>query len=251
MTSETLRSSVLGAAALLCLAACGGGERVEGLELTLGLTTTRARPAQGLEGARTFVTDAGARVSLSGALFTLGSVELLPCPETGWRRLLRGLSPVGTAWAHSTSSPRRLGSPQVLDLKRADGEVVELGVLRPAPGRYCHARLMFEPADPDANGLDSAKAGAEPVDMVGRSLHLAGTVAEEGGEVRAFRVDTRGVTSVDVALGGLTLSEESPRAALVFALAWDTWLDGVGPRESPEDHDLLGNVARSARLHAP
>ncbi|MFP2934677.1 hypothetical protein ACLESO_58135, partial [Pyxidicoccus sp. 3LG] len=112
--------SALNTALLLCLTACGGGERVEGLQLTLGLTTTRARTAVEADGARTLLTDEGARASLSDGLFTLGSVELMPCEETGWRRLLRELSPVGTAWAHSASSPRRLGTPHVVGLGRAD-----------------------------------------------------------------------------------------------------------------------------------
>jgi hypothetical protein len=250
MTSETSRPVVL--AALLGLTACAGGERVEGLELKLGLTTTRARPAPpGVPEGRRLLTNEGASAALSGALFTLGSVELLPCPEVGWRRWLRGLSPVGTAWAHSTTNARRLGSPQVLSLGEADNVVVELGVLRPPPGRYCHARLTFEPADSDAHGLDSAAVGGEAVDMEGRSLHLRGTVATGNGpEARDFRVDTRGVASVDVALDGLTLSEEAPTASVVFALAWDMWLDGVGPGERPEDLDLLGNVARSATLRS-
>jgi hypothetical protein len=233
--------------ALLLLAACGGGERVEGLTLDLGLTTTRARPTVDATDVRALITDEGAHATLSRALFTLGSVELFPCEETGWRRLLPGLSPVGTAWAHSVSSPRRLGTPHVLGLGRADGEVTALGVLRPPPGRYCRARLTFEPADSDARGLSAAANGPESVDMVGRSLHVRGTLPSSP-EPWAFRVESRGRASVDVALEGLTLSEEAPRAALVFALAWDTWLDGMGPQESPDDVDLLGNVARSASL---
>ncbi|MCP3139949.1 hypothetical protein [Pyxidicoccus xibeiensis] len=244
-----MRSVVTASAVLLSLTACGGGERVEGLRLTLGLTTTRARSAVEAQGVRTLLTDEGARASLSGALVTLGSVELFPCEATGWRRLLRELSPVGTAWAHSASSPRRLGTPHVLGLGRADGEVRELGVLRPPPGRYCRARLTFEPADADAQGLDSAAAGAEPVDMVGRSLHLRGTLAaEDGSDARPFEVESSGRASVDVVMDGLTLSEETPEATLVFSLAWDTWLDGVSPQEAPTRVDLLGNVARSASL---
>jgi hypothetical protein len=53
---------------------------------------------------------------------------------------------------------------------------------------------------------------------------------------------------VDVVLDGLTLSEEQPRAAVVLTLAWDTWLDGVGPQAPPARVDLLGNVARSASV---
>lgn len=251
MTSKRPRAAVIGA--LLCLTACADGERVEGVELSLGVTLVRARPDPGyprMEGAWPLLTDEGVQAGLNGALFTLGSVELLPCTEVGWRRWLGGLSPVGTAWAHSTTNARRLGSPQVLGLAQADRTVVALGVLRPPPGRYCHARLTFEPADADAHGLESAAVGNEPVDMLGRSLHLRGAVGA-GNEARSFRVDTRGVASVDVALEELTLSEEAPRASLVFALRWDLWLDGVGPGEAPENHDLLGNVARSASVHAP
>jgi hypothetical protein len=243
----TSKSSALRAAALLCLAACGGGERVEGLTLELGLTTTRARPAGGVQDARSLVTDEGARATLSGALVTLGSVELFACEERGWLHRLQGLSPVGTAWAHSASSPRRLGTPHVVGLAGADGAVTALGTLRPPPGRYCRARLTFEPADSDARGLTAAAEGPESVDMLGRSLHVRGALLS-GEAPSPFRVESRGRASVDVALDGLTLSEEAPRAALVFALAWDTWLDGMGPQESPDEVDLLGNVARSASL---
>ncbi|WP_164019932.1 hypothetical protein [Pyxidicoccus trucidator] len=239
-------------ATLLCLAACAGGERVEGLELTLGLTTVRARPAVEAAGPRTLVNDQGTRASLTRALFTLGSVELMPCEEAGWRRLLRGLSPVSTAWAHSVSSPRRLGTPHVVGLEREDGEVTALGTLRPPPGRYCRARLTFQPADADAEGLSAASAGPEPMDMVGRSLHLRGTLSlPDSGESQPFDVSVGGQTSVDVVLDGLTLSEEQPKAALVFTLAWDVWLDGVSHLTPPARVDLLGNVARSASHQAP
>jgi hypothetical protein len=237
-------------AALLGLAACAGGEREEGMELHLGLTPTRSR-ATGESGPRTLVNDKGTRAAFSRALVTLGSVELLPCEETGWRRLLRELSPVGTAHAHSVSSPRRLGVPHVLDLGPSDGDVTPLGTLRPAPGRYCRARLTFQPADSDAEGLAGAAQGPEPVDMVGRSLHARGTVSStDGTDAWPFEVSMAGQTSVDVVLDGVMLSEAQPRASLVFTLAWDTWLDGVSAELPPGRVDLLGNVARSAS-HQP
>lgn len=246
-----MKSRVL-PAALLCLAACAGGERVEGLELTLGLTTARVRPAMELAGPRTLVNDTGTRASLTRALVTLGSVELMPCEESGWRRLLRGLSPVGTAWAHSVSSPRRLGTPHVVGLDGADGEVLELGTLRPPPGRYCRARLTFQPADADAEGLAAASTGPEPIAMVGHSLRLRGVLSPpDGGAAWPFDVSVGGQTSVDVVLDGVTLSEEQPKAALVFMLAWDVWLEGVSAEVPPARVDLLGNVARSASLQPP
>lgn len=243
-----MKPSVLGVA-LLCLTACGGGDRVEGMELTLGVTTARARPAVEAGGTRTLVNAQGTRAAFTRALVTLGSVELLPCEESGWLRLLRGLSPVSTAWAHSVASPRRMGTPHVLGLDGADEDVLELGVLRPPPGRYCRARLTFEPADEDAQGLDSATEGPEPVDMEGQSLHVRGTLSPAGGgEAQAFDVSSIGHASVDVLLDDVTLSEERPRATVVLTLAWDTWLDGVSAQEPPSRVDLLGNVARSASV---
>ncbi|WP_338863089.1 hypothetical protein [Myxococcus stipitatus] len=233
---------------LFCVTGCGGGERIAGVELTLGLTTARARAVPEGAGVRTLVTNEGERVTLDGALFTLGSVELVPCEATGWRKLWHELAPVGTAWAHSTSNALRLGTPHVVALGDVDGEVSPLGVMRPPPGRYCRARLTFEPADSDAVGLTSAMERPKPVDMVGLSLHVQGT---QGDAARAFEVETRGRYSVDVALEGLELTEDSPRAARVFTLAWDSWLDGMGPGESPRDVDLLGNVARSASVGSP
>ncbi|WP_241758942.1 hypothetical protein [Pyxidicoccus parkwayensis] len=244
-----MKPFVLGAA-LLSLAACGGGERVEGMELSLGVTTARARPGVEAGGPRTLVNAQGTRAAFSRALVTLGSVELLPCEEAGWLRLLRELSPVSTAWAHSSSSPRRLGTPHVIGLDGADGDVTELGVLHPPPGRYCRARLTFEPADEDAQGLDSAVDSAEPMDMVGSSLHVRGTLSPADGEARTFDATSAGHSSVDVLLDSLTLSEEQPRATLIFTLAWDTWLDGVSAQEPPSRVDLLGNVARSASVRA-
>ncbi|QSQ12450.1 hypothetical protein [Myxococcus landrumensis] len=235
-------------ALLFSLSGCGGGERIAGVELTLGLTTARARAVPEGASARTLLTNEGERVTLAGALFTLGSVELVPCETTGWRRLWRELSPVGTAWAHSTSNALRLGTPHVVALGDTDGEVAPLGVMRPPPGRYCRARLTFEPADSDAEGLTSAMQGSRPVDMVGLSLHVRGT---HGDVARDFEVETRGRYSVDVTLDGLELTEDAPRAARVFTLAWDSWLDGMGPGESPRDVDLLGNIARSASLQSP
>ncbi|WP_267145511.1 hypothetical protein [Myxococcus dinghuensis] len=232
--------------ALLILAACGGGERIEGMSLSLGITTARSRGAPGPSGERTLVTDEGASATLSGARVTLGSVELLPCEATGWRRLWHALSPVGTAWAHTVSSATRLGTPHIIPLGDTDGEVLSLGVLRPAPGRYCRARLTFEPADDDAVGLVDP---ARDSDMVGLSLHVSGTVAGAGGAA-PFDVKARGRSSVDVSLDGLELSEDAPQAARVFTLAWDLWLDGLAPGGSPGNLDLLGNVARSASLQS-
>ncbi|MFP2958174.1 hypothetical protein ACLEPN_10135 [Myxococcus sp. 1LA] len=240
-----LKPSALGAA-LLSLTGCGGGNHEAGMTLDLSLITARARPISGAAGARELMNDQGSRAVLTSGFVTLGSVELMPCAELGWKRLLRQLSPVGTAWAHTVSNPTRLGTPHVVSLGNEDGTVIRLGQVRPPPGRYCHARLTFEPADDDAEGLAAAAQGDAPVDMVGRSLHLRGTLATgQDGEPQPFEASFQTRATVDVLLEWVTLSEEQPHAELVFALSWDTWLDGVNAEQPPANVDLVGNVARS------
>ncbi|ATB51023.1 hypothetical protein [Corallococcus macrosporus] len=241
-----LKPAALGAA-LLSVAGCGGTDVQEGLTLDLSLITARARPISGAAGAREFMNDQGTRAVLTSGFVTLGSVELLPCAEVGWKRFLRQLSPVGTAWAHHTATnPLRMDLPHVVSLGTADETPIALGTLRPAPGRYCHARLTFEPASQDAEGLAAAAQGDAPVDMVGRSLHLRGTLATgQDGEPQPFEVSFQTRATVDVLLEWVTLSEAQPHAALVFALSWDTWLDGVNAEQPPANVDLVGNVARS------
>ena len=242
-----LKPITLGAAALVSLTGCGGATRQDGMTLELALTTARARAISGEAGARELVNDQGARAVLTSGFVTLDSVELIPCAQLGWKRLLRQLSPVGTAWAHhSVTNPTRLDTPHVVNLGGADGTVIPLGALHPPPGRYCHARLHFEPARSNAEGLASAAQGESPVDMVGRSLHLRGTLRTgQDGEPQPFEVSSQARASVDVLLEWVTLSEDTPHAQLVFALTWDTWLDGVSAEQSPANVDLVANVARS------
>ncbi len=239
-------TALLSVLALLSLTGCGSGDLEAGMTLDLSLTTARARPISGTAGPRELMNDQGARAVLTGGFITVSSVELLPCAQVGWKRLLRHLSPVGTAWAHTVSNPTRLGTPHVVDLGGADGAVIRLGAVHPPPGRYCHARIVFEPADDDAEGLAAAARGETPVNMVGRTLHLRGTLAtSRDGEPQPFEVNLATRASVDVLLEWVTLSEAEPRAAVMFALTWDTWLDGVNADRPPASVDLVGNVARS------
>ncbi|MBU8897926.1 hypothetical protein DRW03_15420 [Corallococcus sp. H22C18031201] len=238
----------LAALALLCLASCG--EREDGLQLTLGLALApRQTRAEEPGTAREFVRANGERVVLTRGLVTVGSVELKPCAEGAAWRLLRALSPIGTAEAHSTASPKRLGAPHVIDLARPDGQVLELGTLRPPPGRYCRVRVGFEPADEDAEGLPAASVD---VDMAGNSLWLEGTVSPAGGgERRPFLLTSSNVATVEVVLDGLTLSAESPRAERVLTLAYDTWLDGVDLSAASAATEALDSVARSVAMSPP
>lgn len=249
----SLKPLALGATALVSLAGCGGSDRQEGMTLDLALTTARARAISGAAGAREFMNDQGTHAVLTSGFVTLGSVELFPCAQLGWKRFLRQLSPIGTAWAHHTvTHPTRLDTAHVVNLGSADGTLIPLGALHPPPGRYCHARLHFEPAGHNARGLDAAAQGDSPVDMVGRSLHLRGTLATgRDGEPQPFEVSFQTRAAVDVLLEWVTLSEAEPHVQLIFALSWDTWLDGVSAEQPPANVDLMANVARSVVPPSP
>ncbi|NBD09950.1 hypothetical protein [Corallococcus silvisoli] len=232
---------------VLVLTLCACGERVDGVHVTLGLehkATAEGVVAAG--GARTITRADGQTLTLTRGYVTLGSVELRPCEEAlGWR-LLRALSPVGTAHAHSTGSPLKLGTPHVSGLERPDGNVLTLGTLRPPPGRYCRARLTFEPADGDAEGMPAADSG---VAMEGRTLWLEGTrVPAGGGEPQPFRLVSSRIATVDVVLDGLTLSEDEPAAERTFVLAWDSWLATVDVESEEVAGAVLDTVARSVAM---
>jgi len=228
---------------VLLLALTGCGWREEGLRLRLSLAHHAARGAQ-VEGAsRHFTTQAGDRVTLSRAYLTLSSVELIPCQASNAWRWLRQLSPVGTAHAHSESSPRRLGTPHVSSLARSDGEALALGTLYPPPAAYCRARLVFGPADADAEG--------EPlsVGMVGKTLLLEGSLsAATGGAVQPFTLESSAVLNAELPLEALHLSEEFPESHLLITLAYDRWLDGLSLHSPEAASQALRNAATSATI---
>jgi hypothetical protein len=204
----------------LCLSACGSHE--EGTRLNLWLSHRSADGVQVDTEGRHFTTEAGEHITLSRAFITLSSVELLPCPTAATRlqHVLGWLSPIGTASAHSAHSPLRLGEPHVSSLSRPEGEPLSLGTLNPPPGPWCQARLVFGPADADAEGLSD-----EPR-MVGRSLLLEGEVSQGNEPPRTFRLESRAAVTVDVPLESLTLSEDMPVTS-TFVLALDRWWEGV------------------------
>ncbi len=229
-------------AVVLCLLT-GCGWREEGLRLHLGLAYQAERGARVDGGSRSFTTDRGELIHLSRAYLTVSSVELFPCPAPSAWRWLRRLSPVGTAHAHSESNPRRLGTPHVSSLERPEGETLELGTLHPPPATYCRARLVFAPADEDAEG--------EPlqVGMAGKTLWLEGSVSTDAGAPgQAFSLESSAVITVELPLESLHLSEESLESRQLITLAYDRWLDGLSPLEPDAAAQALRNVAASARM---
>jgi hypothetical protein len=228
---------------LLLLALCACGAREEGTRLHLGLDFRPARQTWAEGSARQFTNDRGDRITLERAHVTLGSVEIIPCQTSSAWRWLRALSPIGTAEAHEANTPRRLGTPHVSGLGLADGEPKVLGTLEPPPGNYCRARLVFAPADADAEGL------TPEVDMEGRTLLLEGRVLPaNGGPEQPFRLESASLTNAELWLEGLALTPDALEATRTLHLAYDRWLDGVDPTSPGAAEQVLRNVAGSATI---
>ncbi|MFY0522529.1 hypothetical protein ACN28I_04735 [Archangium gephyra] len=228
---------------LLLLALCACGAREEGIRLHLGLDFRPTSPALAEGFARQFTNSQGDRITLDRAHITLSSVEIIPCQTSSAWRWLRRLSPIGTAEAHEANTPRRLGTPHVSGLERPDGEPWALGTLQPPPGSYCRARLVFAPADADAEGLTPG------VDMEGRTLLLEGRVLPaSGGPERPFRLESASLTNAEVWLEGLSLTPDALEASRTLHLAYDRWLDGVDPASPGAAEQVLRNVAGSATI---
>jgi hypothetical protein len=240
-----MKKTLLLRGALLPLFLTGCGSREEGTRLLLELAHRSVRAAQ-VEGlTRHFTNDRGDRITLTRAYVTLGSVEIIPCPEPAALRWLRTLSPVGTAHAHTESSPRRLGTPYVSGLERPDGEPLPLGLLRPPPGLYCRAHLVFAPADADAEGLPADGS------MEGKTLVLEGGVVPVGEEaLRPFRLESSGVANAQLPLEQVSLSPEDLESEQRITLHYDRWLDGTSPLATDAATQVLRNVASSTSIES-
>jgi hypothetical protein len=230
------------ASGVLLWALTGCGWREEGLRLHLEIAHHAERGVRLEGGLRSFTTDRGELITLSRAYLTVSSVELIPCPAPSAWRWLRQLSPVGTAYAHSESNPRRLGTPHVSSLERADGEPLELGTVHPPPATYCRALVVLGPADADAEGAP-LEGG-----MMGKTLWLEGTATVAGEPARPFLLESSAIATVELPLEALRLSEEAPESRQLITLAYDRWLDGLSALEPGAATQVLRNVAASASM---
>ncbi|ADO68223.1 hypothetical protein [Stigmatella aurantiaca] len=226
---------------LMALAGCGSRE--EGLHLNLRLAHQSEQEVQRVGEGRRFTNNRGEHITLSRAYVTVSSVEIFACPVTGLRKWMEWLSPLGTAHAHSVTDPRRMGTPYVNSLERADGEVLEMQSLQPSPGSYCRVRLVFGPADADAVLLPADNL------MLNKTLLLEGEVsAADGSNVRPFKLESAGLANAELPFEALTLSEDAREASLRFTLAYDGWLDDVAWDSSEAAAQALTNVGHSVQL---
>jgi hypothetical protein len=172
-----MRRDALLPALMACTAvACSVGDYRPGIEVTFQLQTSGARPPA--------AATSGGVTRLERGFLTTVSLGLESCDATA-RAAGRGLGALlmGTAHAHTPTTPTMLGVPIVQDL-RAGGQSSP-GVIRPPPGRYCAVRWAVGPADDDALGLAAAP------DMAGLTARLEGTFEGASGVGQAFSASTR------------------------------------------------------------
>src|SRR4051794_9710009 len=228
-------SAALPARILLIVTACLPGacasSEVTGFEVELAMSG----PTEGSGGMLVLKNEHGYVVELDRGYLVTATVELEPCDglATGrarwWQVVSRALSWEGTAWAHEHGSPTRLGAPFVQPLV-GGGAAGVLGTFRPPPGRYCRVRVGLGPADADAEGLPA------DVRLVGKTFFLGGRYRLPDGGPRPFTVDSAAALEVELPLGPLVLSDESPRRrTLSLGMTAAHWLDGLDLVAMPAD----------------
>src|SRR5262245_16483153 len=128
------RALMIASAAASLAAACDAYE--PGIEVAI---TTSAAIGEGpLHGLVTFREGEGG-VEISHLHLAVASIELVECASP-IASFFDGLL-IGTAYAHSETTPFVLGVPHVIDAARTSTVERTIGTLRPPPGTYCALEL--------------------------------------------------------------------------------------------------------------
>jgi hypothetical protein len=209
-----------------------------GLAVDVQLVSPRA-------GSAPIVSDRGYTVSVERGYLAVGSAELEGCATA--RRPSFDL-PWGpsVAFAHTMSSPTRIGSPSVLSLVDQESAEQPFGSLGPPPGEYCSLRVGLEPADADAAGLPS------DVDLVGVTLWLEGTYRDSSGTEKAFSVASAKALEESVPFDELELGDDAEQeVTLAVSIPTSHWFDGIDLATTDDEQiaDLvLDNVRASLEV---
>jgi hypothetical protein len=206
------------------------------MELTV---TMAVAPSAASDGSLRLQTDQGYTVTLDRAYLNLGAVEIHGCEKTGADALRRWFGPK-LAFAHTLSSPTRIGEPVVLSLLADDATPTDIGTLLPPPGDYCVTHVEFQPADGDARGLPS------DIDIVGATLDVAGawSNADHSGQEFALRTSSRSERELERCFG---LSRDERRRTLGLRAIVEHAFDGVDfaeQTESEQARTVLSNIAQ-------
>ncbi len=194
---------------------------------------------------RSFETDRGYTVVLERAYLTVGSVELFECDSAESSLLELPWGP-RVAFAHSVSTPTRLGVPQVVSLTDEGTSPLSLGSFGPPPGAYCSLTLGFEPADADAEHLP------DDVELVGVTLWLEGSYRADSDEPIAFSAATKRAVEGAASFSRVRLAEdERTEARLLVTLPNAEWFSGIDFSRADEQEiadAVLDNLADAVEV---
>jgi hypothetical protein len=232
--------SLLFLALSLLMSACGSNHPgiQDHLSAAMSRSQTTTLDASGLH----FTRQDGAQVVLTRAYLCLGAVTLESCPSSMALRILRALSPLSTAQAHTLGSPTKLGTPHVLSALSGPSDSLALGTLAPPPGKYCGLTLDFDAADSDAEGLPS------DADVVDRTLWVDGTLTPPGGAPQDFHLETEAARSVPLTFPELALSSSVLEGSQTVTFSPEHWLDGVDPLAASAADEVLAAIASSTSV---
>jgi hypothetical protein len=186
-------------------------------------------------------TPSGDHLTLTRALVTVSSVEIFPCASaTG--QWLKWLSPVGSAWAHGITTPRYMGTPNVIDLTAGEGQLLSLGQLLPDMGSACRARVKYAPID-----QDGAVASGFP-EMKGYSLALTGELLRAGwSSPISFSATSVRVEGVELELPQVSF-KAGAAVSLTFELPVSAWFADLDVTSDGGVDQVLARAAATTTL---
>ena len=238
---------------VLLVAASGCNSEDPGVSLDMGLA--HQQPGTSLGGLpRALAGPNDSVVTLTRAWVNVGAVEIFACPPTAFRRTLRFLSPIGVAEAHTPGSPTKIGVPHVDDLARPDGEVIDLGTLKPPADTYCQAKVSLDAADDDAVGLPAPSV----VPMSGNTIWIEGSVTPAGGGpaldfTLSSAVEFDGQVPFVGASGSaspIALTSAGTARSARVVLRYDRWFATVDPLAAGAADALVSAIAQTLEVHA-
>lgn len=213
---------------LLLVSACSSTDSTPGTEVHAHVThlPPAATVTETATPGKQFTNNNGVTIELTSAYLTLSEMDLrTSCsPATPFARLIDAIYEfvLPVANAHTESTPKKLGTPQIVDLLNPDSEELEFGHFSPPPGSYCGVTVHMHPADTDTVNLPAT------LSMDGLVLHLSGNY-DNGGGATGFTVEiSLELEHADVAFpADIELSATNLTDEIHLNIEYHTWFDNI------------------------
>ena len=223
--TNRLNNVIASFACLLLVSACSSSEITPGTEVHAHLThLPPAATVTTIPSGKQFDNDQGVTIELAAAYLTISEMDLRTnCSVSPFARLIDAVYEMvlPAAFAHTESTPTRLGEPLVVNVLNPDSEELEFGHFSPPPASYCGITVHMHPADADARNLPVA------LSMIGLVLHVEGNYSVSGPQI-AFTVETAiEPEHADVAFpAAINLSASNLNGEAHLNIEYHTWFNG-------------------------